>query len=408
MGYKVITIMISMCMFTYTNNVSAQLKVKGETSKVIVGPDRVASNEDPHNVLSLAIFGRNDSLGSGAKLGFGDFGSYNKMGWNVFIGEYFNYDSDKLWLHGKNGFYLTYANGDSNFNIMSFDVNRDSNLYIHTDAVINGIKFPLNRTLLPNVVMINNSYERLINLKCLTYNSDNNLNNTSSIQSDTITSQQLLNDSVVMQSENQSDESDDDDKYKDDIEFFDNWSKNVYAYPKRRNSFDIEQFTELFPELIEIDSNDVAYIDYIGLIPILVNAIQEQSDILKAQSLKIKELQSNADYINSLSFTSDTTLTKSSYVNDTSNNLFNAFLYQNIPNPFNETTIIKYFLPEDEINAYIYILDLQGAMLMSYKLTQKGFGQVSINASELNAGMYLYTLVIDNNIVETKRMMLTK
>lgn len=406
---KLITIMFFVCIFMYSNNALSQLKVKGATSKVIIGPDRMDSDEDPLSVLSLSIFGREDSHGSGAKLAFGDFGSYSRMGWNVFIGEYSNYDSDKLWLHGKNGFYLTYANGDTDFNIMSFDVNRDSNLYIHTDAVINGVKFPLNRTLFPHVFTIHNSYEKLINLKCLTY-SDNSLkNNSLSIQSDTIIAQQPIYDSIVTQSESQYDVYDD--KYNNDIEFFSDWSKNVYSQPKQRNSFDIEQFKKLFPELIEFDSVGTAYIDYIGLIPILVNAIQEQSDILKAQNLKIKELQSNADSIANLSFTSyisDTTLTKSSYVNDSSSNLSNAFLYQNTPNPFNETTIIKYFLPENTINAYIYILDLQGAMLMSYKLTQNGFGQISINASELNAGMYLYSLVIDNNIVETKRMMLTK
>ena len=37
-----------------------------------------------------------------------------------------------------------------------------------------------------------------------------------------------------------------------------------------------------------------------------------------------------------------------------------------------------------------------------------GDGQISISASTLNAGMYLYSLVVDDRVVDTKRMILTK
>jgi hypothetical protein len=47
-------------------------------------------------------------------------------------------------------------------------------------------------------------------------------------------------------------------------------------------------------------------------------------------------------------------------------------------------------------------------MLLSYILgSNNGFGSITINASELNSGMYLYSLVIGDKQVETKRMIIT-
>jgi hypothetical protein len=39
---------------------------------------------------------------------------------------------------------------------------------------------------------------------------------------------------------------------------------------------------------------------------------------------------------------------------------------------------------------------------------QTGLNSIIVNGSELPAGMYLYTLVVDNEIIDTKRMILTK
>jgi len=52
--------------------------------------------------------------------------------------------------------------------------------------------------------------------------------------------------------------------------------------------------------------------------------------------------------------------------------------------------------------------DLQGIELKSYPLAQTGANTIVVNGSELPAGMYLYTLVADNEIIDTKRMILTK
>jgi len=85
-----------------------------------------------------------------------------------------------------------------------------------------------------------------------------------------------------------------------------------------------------------------------------------------------------------------------------------AVLYQNSPNPFSSNTEIGYYLPETKGNAILYIYNLNGLELKSYSLIQSGFNTITVNASELPAGMYLYSLVVDNEIIDTKRMILTK
>ena len=86
----------------------------------------------------------------------------------------------------------------------------------------------------------------------------------------------------------------------------------------------------------------------------------------------------------------------------------NAKLFDNIPNPFSLNTEIKFEIPENYISARLIIHDLQGIEIKSYAISQGGFGSITINGSDLKAGMYLYTLLIDNKIIDTKRMILTK
>ena len=133
--------------------------------------------------------------------------------------------------------------------------------------------------------------------------------------------------------------------------------------------------------------------------------------------LSIKEMGLLAEDITTMSSSSstDSNFTTKSKTTDTNTTtetinsvLANAFLYQNTPNPFNTTTEIKYFLPEGSTNAYIYVFNLQGNLLLTYNLSDNGFGSVIINGSSLNAGMYIYSLVVNGQEAETKRMILTK
>lgn len=90
------------------------------------------------------------------------------------------------------------------------------------------------------------------------------------------------------------------------------------------------------------------------------------------------------------------------------NTLNYPVLEQYNPNPFSVSTSINYFLPESTGNAAIYVYDMNGTQLKSYMITEKGKGNIRKQALEFSAGMYLYALISDGKVIDTKRMILTK
>lgn len=161
-----------------------------------------------------------------------------------------------------------------------------------------------------------------------------------------------------------------------------------------------QDLEKVFPELVrEVNNTEVKdkdgktirqeqhfkAVNYTGLIPVLIAAIQEQQK-------NIEELKKQLI---------PTTITKEGIYSD-------AKLFQNEPNPFNEQTIIKYNLPAELGNAYIAIYDLSGKQLMKLALTSKGESAVTINSNELSAGMYIYSIIADNKLLDSKQMIITE
>ena len=85
-----------------------------------------------------------------------------------------------------------------------------------------------------------------------------------------------------------------------------------------------------------------------------------------------------------------------------------AALGQNEPNPFTENTEIAYVLPAGARSAALYIYDMNGAQIDAFPITGGGAGTVTVEGGRLEAGMYLYSLIADGKVIDTKRMILTK
>jgi len=85
-----------------------------------------------------------------------------------------------------------------------------------------------------------------------------------------------------------------------------------------------------------------------------------------------------------------------------------AKLWQNNPNPFNQTTAIKCFIPEQNKAAMFLIFDMNGTLKRSIPVNGKGETSVTIYAKEFMAGMYHYSLIIDGQEIDTKKMILTE
>jgi len=69
---------------------------------------------------------------------------------------------------------------------------------------------------------------------------------------------------------------------------------------------------------------------------------------------------------------------------------------------------LKKFYPTADRGEGIYIYDMNGVQIKSIPLNYKGNGNIIIQGNELKAGMYFYTLIANNSIVDTKRMILTQ
>jgi len=85
-----------------------------------------------------------------------------------------------------------------------------------------------------------------------------------------------------------------------------------------------------------------------------------------------------------------------------------AYLEQNQPNPFNNSTLIRYNTPIDATNAVVNIFNKNGQVIHSESITNMGKGQIQIKAGTIAAGTYSYSLVVNGNIVDTKRMVIVK
>lgn len=70
--------------------------------------------------------------------------------------------------------------------------------------------------------------------------------------------------------------------------------------------------------------------------------------------------------------------------------------------------MIKYIIPQDAQKANLLIYNMSGKQIEQFTLSQKGEGSVTLAGSQLEAGMYLYSLIVDGNVIDVKRMILTK
>lgn len=83
-----------------------------------------------------------------------------------------------------------------------------------------------------------------------------------------------------------------------------------------------------------------------------------------------------------------------------------AVLYQNEPNPFDGSTVIRYFIPEvSKGTAYIAFYDMYGKELKKIEITTKGFGKIDANTDNLASGIYTYSIIVNDVVIDSKKMM---
>ena len=153
---------------------------------------------------------------------------------------------------------------------------------------------------------------------------------------------------------------------------------------------DAEQLKAAFPKLVKQDAQGNYSINYIELIPLLVKGFNEMASELA--ELK-EELNANSNPTSIENTASDIDMVK---------------MDQNKPNPFSESTVIGLNIPEKAQKANIYIYDMSGKQVKNINVEDRGNTSITVYASDLNAGMYIYSLVIDGKVCVTRKMIVTK
>ena len=83
-------------------------------------------------------------------------------------------------------------------------------------------------------------------------------------------------------------------------------------------------------------------------------------------------------------------------------------LYQNTPNPFGNTTSIAYYVPDNTGNILIQFSDEMGQNIKTVEIAEKGYGTLQINPSNLQSGIYTYSMLVNGKVVDTKKMIYSK
>ena len=84
-------------------------------------------------------------------------------------------------------------------------------------------------------------------------------------------------------------------------------------------------------------------------------------------------------------------------------------LYQNYPNPFNPNTTIK-FKVKRLSDVSLKVHDISGKLIeeVFYNSVHPGEYEYKFDGESLTSGVYFYSLFTDNNIIDTKKMVLIK
>lgn len=130
-------------------------------------------------------------------------------------------------------------------------------------------------------------------------------------------------------------------------------------------------------------------VNYMELIPLLIASIQEQQN-------RINQLETQAK-------TGELSITATGDIQNVKH-LFN--METNVPNPFSHETVVGYTLPHEVQNAYLGVYDLTGKQVKTFVITERGTSHITIKSDNLVAGMYIYSVIADNMVVDAKRMII--
>jgi len=171
--------------------------------------------------------------------------------------------------------------------------------------------------------------------------------------------------------------------------------------------FIAQDLKKVVPELVTTDKDGYHSVNYDGMIPVLVEGIKEQQQVINDQQDEItdqkeiiNDLQARMDKLEVLlTDQNDDTLSEDKIEN---RNHLSIELKQNKPNPFSKVTTIEYELPGDLTAASLIIYDMNGKSFAEYPVSGKGI--VEFDSNELSNGTYIYSIIAKGKTISTRKM----
>ncbi|MDR1738490.1 MAG: tail fiber domain-containing protein [Candidatus Symbiothrix sp.] len=172
------------------------------------------------------------------------------------------------------------------------------------------------------------------------------------------------------------------------------WMEEKYS--KTRIGLVAQEVEKIIPEVVDTNEDGRKSVAYGEITGLLIEAIKEQQQEIEDLKKQLNEFNLNQ-------------LRSSETVTDISGTaIADCRLYQNAPNPFAQTTFIKFYLTPEIQTASLCVYDLQGKQLKQYPIQQRGVGSLAVSGAEFAAGMYFYALIADGQEVNVKKMILTE
>lgn len=168
------------------------------------------------------------------------------------------------------------------------------------------------------------------------------------------------------------------------------------ALEKVHYGLSVDDLKEQFPELVYEKEDGSEGVNYIEMIPILVSTINELNS--RIATLEQENAKQGKNVLEAKDAGNSTRLR----ING------EPSISQNSPNPCNASTEVSCTIPDNTSNAAIYIYDLTGKVLDTIQIDGRGNTTNTIETSGLAPAMYLYSLVCDGKVIDTKRMIVSK
>ena len=195
--------------------------------------------------------------------------------------------------------------------------------------------------------------------------------------------------------------------------FKDFTSEQKQKAQKTEFGFLAQELQGIFPELVRTNDSGIMSISYIDMIPILTAAINEMQEKVENRDSMINAMQQEMETLKATLIACCNNKSQKSFqqfelTDPTDASSEELKVFQNIPNPFTENTIITCYVPESIQKAELCVYDMQGSLLKCLTVAERGTTSVQIQAGQLSAGVYTYLLMGDDKTSDAKQMILTK